>query len=460
MNRRRSSLLASPVLVGAAGILIALVTVVLAYNANSGLPFVATYDVKVELPDGQKLTPGSDVRLGGARIGAVDDIAPKVLDDGRIVALATLRLDKVADPLPADTTVLVRPRSALGLKFVELTRGRSDEPLEAGATLPVRQAKIEPVDLDQLSAVWDEETRDAFRDGFPEFAGAFAGRGGDINALLGDLPETMRLLSPVMRDLADPRTGLAAALRAFARAAGEVAPVADVQRTMLRHLAATFTALAEVSGPFQELVSTGVPLQRAVARELPATRGFMARSAELMRRLDPAFARLRTASGPLSSALRRGESTFGRVPRLADALDVGSAAIRRLADDPQVPQGLAAGQRTVEHARPILTALTPTQVRCNYISLFFRNAHSVIAEGSRVGTWQRSGTMIVPTWIQPVGEPTPDLHYNALPHTGQPGSDGDCEAGNEGYRAEQTIGNVPGVQATENDRTPNVRPGG
>ncbi|MGE4427503.1 MAG: MlaD family protein [Solirubrobacteraceae bacterium] len=460
MNRRRSSLLASPVLVGAAGILIALVTVILAYNANSGLPFVQTYDVKVELPDGQKLTPGSDVRLGGARIGAVDAIEPKVLDDGRIVALATLRLDQVARPLAADTTVLVRPRSALGLKFVELTRGRSDEPLEPGATLPVRQAKVEPVDLDQLSSVYDERTRDAFREGFPEFAGGFAGRGADINTLIGDLPTTLRLLTPVMRNLADPRTELARALRAYARIAGEVAPVAEVQRPMLRHLAATFGALAEVSGAFQEFVSTGVPLQRTVARELPVARPFMARTAELMRTLEPALARLRTAAPPLSSALRRGEQTFSRVPRLAAALDVGSAAIRRLADDPQVPQGLAAGQRTVSDIRPILTALTPTQTRCNYISLFFRNAHSVIAEGSRVGTWQRSGTMIVPTWIKPAGEPTPDLHYNALPHTGQPGSDGDCEAGNEGYRAEQTIGNVPGVQATENDRTPNVRPGG
>ena len=40
---------ASPVLIGATTVLIALVAVFIAYNANSGLPFVPTYDLKAEL---------------------------------------------------------------------------------------------------------------------------------------------------------------------------------------------------------------------------------------------------------------------------------------------------------------------------------------------------------------------------------------------------------------------------
>ena len=52
MNRNRTSqaLVASPVLVGAVTLLVVIVGVFLAYNANSGLPFVPTYTLKAELP--------------------------------------------------------------------------------------------------------------------------------------------------------------------------------------------------------------------------------------------------------------------------------------------------------------------------------------------------------------------------------------------------------------------------
>ena len=41
-----ASIVASPVLIGAVTVLIAIIAVFIAYNANSGLPFVPTYDVE------------------------------------------------------------------------------------------------------------------------------------------------------------------------------------------------------------------------------------------------------------------------------------------------------------------------------------------------------------------------------------------------------------------------------
>ena len=35
-----------------------------------------------------------------------------------------MKLDKEVEPLPAGSTLLVRPRSAVGLKYIELTPGR------------------------------------------------------------------------------------------------------------------------------------------------------------------------------------------------------------------------------------------------------------------------------------------------------------------------------------------------
>ena len=119
-----SALVASPVLVGAVTVLVALVAVLIAYNATSGLPFVPTYDLRVELPNANKLIPGNEVRAGGFRVGAIDEIrsARRVVDgEERSIALLEVKLDKSIEPLAADTTVSVRSRSALGLKFVELT---------------------------------------------------------------------------------------------------------------------------------------------------------------------------------------------------------------------------------------------------------------------------------------------------------------------------------------------------
>src|SRR5690349_23724630 len=104
------SIVASPVLVGAVTVLIVVVGVFLAYNANNGLPFVPTYEIKAELPNGQKLVKGNEVRLGGFLVGTVNGIKPAV-HNGKAVALIDMRLQKSIEPLPKDTMVGVRPKS-------------------------------------------------------------------------------------------------------------------------------------------------------------------------------------------------------------------------------------------------------------------------------------------------------------------------------------------------------------
>ena len=94
-----ASLTASPLLVGAVTLLVAFVAVFLAYNANSGLPFVPTYNIKAELPTGSKLVKGNDVRVGGFRVGFVERLRPGVSDAGKAVAIVDMKLDKKVEPL-------------------------------------------------------------------------------------------------------------------------------------------------------------------------------------------------------------------------------------------------------------------------------------------------------------------------------------------------------------------------
>ena len=114
-SRGQANITASPVLIGATTVLIALIAVFIAYNANSGLPFVPTYDLKAELPSGAKLVKGNEVRVGGFRVGVVKEITPTVKTvngQRRAIALADLALDKKVEPLGVDSKLRVRPRSA------------------------------------------------------------------------------------------------------------------------------------------------------------------------------------------------------------------------------------------------------------------------------------------------------------------------------------------------------------
>ena len=110
-----AALAASPVLVGAVTVLVTIVAVFLSYNANSGLPFVPTYDLKAELPNGAQLVKGFEVRVGGARVGFISKIEPRRRADGSAYAEITMKLDKSIEPIPANSTLLVRPRSSLSL---------------------------------------------------------------------------------------------------------------------------------------------------------------------------------------------------------------------------------------------------------------------------------------------------------------------------------------------------------
>ena len=81
--------------------LITIVAVFIAYNANSGLPFVPTYDVKAELPTGAKLVAGNEVRVGGFRVGVVDEITPRTIrrDQQDASRRLAMKLDKIVEPL-------------------------------------------------------------------------------------------------------------------------------------------------------------------------------------------------------------------------------------------------------------------------------------------------------------------------------------------------------------------------
>ena len=59
----------NPTVIGALAVLITVLAVFLAYNANNGLPFVQTYRLTAQVPNAAALVPGNEVRIGGVRVG-------------------------------------------------------------------------------------------------------------------------------------------------------------------------------------------------------------------------------------------------------------------------------------------------------------------------------------------------------------------------------------------------------
>ncbi len=455
----------NPVLIGAATILVVLVAVFLAYNANQGLPFVPTYQLRAEVPSAANLVVGNDVRIGGSRVGFVDGITAQRQDDGTTIAILDLTLERDVAPLPQDSTLIVRPRSALGLKYVEITRGTDSEGFGEGATIPIAQATPTPVEFDEVLGMFDAETRAAIAVNTTGFGDAFAGRGESINTAIGAFRPLLRDIVPVARNLSSPETDLRRFFGELGDAAAIVAPAAEAQAALFVNLDITFRALSEVTPEIQESITGGVPALDTAIRTLPVQRPFLRNTEGLFRELRPGAAALRRYAPTIADALVEGTRTLPRTPPFNRRLESLLDELQTFAEDPLVPQGLQQTTQTLQALNPIVAYVTPAQTQCNYLTLWFRNVASLLSEGDRNGTWQRF--IIIATPQGPNGEggpasapangPTEDnhLHTNPYPFTAAPGQPKECEAANEPYaRGRTVLSNPPGTQSATTEGSP------
>ena len=458
MRRRGSGVAGNPVLIGAATVLVIIVAVFLAYNANQGLPFVPSYTLEVEVPSAANLVAGNEVRVGGVRVGAVEGIRARRLRDGTSIAVLRLEMDREVEPLPTDSTVLVRPRSALGLKYVQITRGRSDRGFADGATVPLAQARPAPVELDEVLNMFDAETRPAVQGNLRGFGDGLAGRGEDLNTAIGAFRPLLRDIVPVMENLSAEQTQLGRFFDTLGATAGIVAPAAETQAELFGNLDTTFAALRTVARPYlQEAIEEGRPTLDAGIRDFPRQRPFLANTEGLFRELRPGTRALERAAPDLADAVEVGTRTLRRTPPFNRRLASLLAELERFSDDPQVPRGVRRLTQTLTSLQPTLDFAAPAQTTCNYLSLALRNASSLLSEGDGTGTWQRFIIITTPEGPNSEGFPASapangpsvanHLHTNPYPNTAAPGQPRECEAGNEPYaRGRTVLSNPPGTQ--------------
>ncbi len=462
--RNRSGLTgvaSSPILVGAVTVLVVIVAVFLAYNANNGLPFVSTYNLKARVPNADALVKGNEVRIGGVRVGVVKKVVPVQLENGEVAAELSLSLDKTAEPLPVDSTITIRPKSALGLKFLQVTPGNSEKGFDAGETIPVESAKPEPVDIDQFFDMFDKPTRDAIRQNLAGFGNALAGRGPQLNEAFGALRRAAENGQPILRKIVEPSTNFAGFWRALEALSATVAPVAETQASMFVALDRTFAAFARVARPYiQETIEKSPPTLDEVNADLPALRPFLEDSAKFFTALRPGVKALAETSPVIAESLHAGIPVLNASPVLNNQLQPTAEALVDFQEAPGVFNGLELLTDTNRVLKPALAYITPSQTVCNYWSLTFNTIASASREGNSNGNWLQFISFAPPEG--PNSESTfasapandPDnrenhLHYNPYPQTAAPGQDEVCEAGNEKYTPGKTvIGHAPELWGT------------
>jgi virulence factor Mce-like protein len=455
MNRRRGgSLAGNPLLIGAVTTLIVVVAVFLSYNANNGLPFVPTYNIKVALPEASGLQKSNQVKIAGTRVGVVDSVSARQDPrTGRVSAIASLKLEKGLEPLPADTRAVVQSVSAIGLKYLELEKGSGYQKLKAGGTIPVAQTR-EPVDIDQLFNMFDQPTRTALKIDTNNFGNGVAGRGLGLNNTIAELRPLVIHAIPALRNLAAPQTALREFFIALERASGQAAPVADQQAALYVDLDTFFTAWAGVSRSLEEATAGGPASLEQAIHSLPFQAPLLQKAALFMHLLRPSAATLITVAPPLGRAFTQGAVNLKAATSLNKELAESAQALQAFGTNPVVQLGLEDFTQTLQIGNPLLAGVAPEQAICNYWTLAFRNVASLESESVGVGTIARASLKLSPPGPNNEGYPSSAIangpstekegiskniidnnhvHVNPYPNVAGPGQPQLCEAGNESY---------------------------
>jgi phospholipid/cholesterol/gamma-HCH transport system substrate-binding protein len=266
------------------------------------------YVLQAEFSTAQAVTAGQGqtVRVSGVRIGDIGDVK---LRDGR--AVVEMQIDpQYRGMVHTDATALLRPRTGLKDMFVDLRPGSAGAPAAGdGWTVPI-SATAPDVNLDEVLAMLDSDTRDYLKLLLSDGAGGLKGRGLDLR-------EVFRRFEPTHRDLA--RVDSAVATR----------------RQNLRHL---IHSLDELNG---ELASRGKDLT-----------GLVSASQAVLHQFATEQANVSSAVSDLPGALSQTTDTLGRLQRFANVL--GPAAQHLIPAAKALPAANKAIVPLAKEATPLL----------------------------------------------------------------------------------------------------------
>jgi virulence factor Mce-like protein len=363
---------------GAAGIAVAALLAWVGINAPNNIPGRSYYNLKAQFSEADNLTSHYQVRIAGRLVGQV--LEPKVSDGQAVV---DLQLEGDLAPLRSDTTMRVRPRSAIGVRFVELVPGTRGRPLGEGETIPARQTSAS-LPLDTVLGTLDAPTRGRTKSLLRALGGGFAGRGEDLEETIGRTPEVLRATGRLAGTIAD-RPGAA---QGFVRGTASAADAADPVR---EDIARGFDPGRRALAPLRDARPAVIRLLQTAPGALEGTRAGLAATSPFLREasglahdalpaLDAAPSSLRRATALLRDG-RAGINGLDRTLTLArNAVSPTLGLLRTL--QPR----LGTIDEAMADGLPIVRELAPR--RCDIVTMV-RNWESMLGWGTETGNYLR-----------------------------------------------------------------------
>jgi ABC-type transporter Mla subunit MlaD len=470
LRRRGGSPFSNPVLIGALAVLVMVVGVVLAFQANNGLPYVPRYTLYIDSPNAEELVHGAEVHMGGALVGMVSKVTAARDRQGRPIAVIDAQLNKSVEPLPVDTHFTIRMKSSIGDKYLQVTLGHAQRTWANGATVPLGHTSA-TVDLDQVLDMYTPPTQHGVADTTLGFGQTLAGRGSGLNQAIGAFVPLVTSLRPVMRNLASARTNLKGFLGGLGAFAGALAPVSRQQAELYGNLDRTFGALASVARPYlQNWILQTPPTFRTVASDGRAIGSFAIDTSQLFADLRPGIASLRTSAPRLTAGLAAGVRTLPGTAGLYRQIVGLSRSLDQFGADTTVKAGLSRLTLAASSLGKPVEFLAPAQSTCNYMTLFLRNLASSLSDNIGTGTVLRFVLVAIDNDVVG-GEAAPSstpytstsaaggnkhgpLHFDPYPNTAAPGQPLECSAGKEPFSPNQAvIGNPTKNVGTATEKT-------
>jgi phospholipid/cholesterol/gamma-HCH transport system substrate-binding protein len=247
-------------------------------------------EVEAELTTAQAVTPGQGqtVNIAGVEVGEISSVK---LENGK--AVVGLNIEREHATIYRDASILLRPKTGLKDMVAELTPGTEEAgELVEGQRIPASQT-LPDVNLDEILASLDADTRDYLRLLLGDGAEALKGNGRELAQTIRRFEPTARYAREANEQLALRRRNIKRVIHNFSLLMEELGSKDAQLAEFVDSSNAVFAALANQDANI-----------RATLQELPST---LDESQKTLAKVDA----MASVLGPTLEALRPGARALG-----------------------------------------------------------------------------------------------------------------------------------------------------
>jgi phospholipid/cholesterol/gamma-HCH transport system substrate-binding protein len=355
------------------------------------------------------LRAGDDVRVADVRAGFVQNID---LEGGAPVV--HMKLNGGRD-VYRDATAIIRSRSGLGQKYVDIDPGtEASGDLADGQVIPSDHTD-DATDLDDALSGLGPKTREGLQTTLRQVGGGLAGRGADLNDAVDAAPELLGDLGTISGALAkDDGADTARLLAAANTLAVNLADRQAVLGDLVRQSATTLDAVTTDHGvPLDKTIERAPAALRALHHEMDALQGPLAETRSAAVALRPGAEALGAATPDLRGFLREAVPPLRDVPAMARS---ARPAVTSLTP-------------ALHEARPVVAqlgsalerAMNPLAYLSRYrddVLSFFVRAESALHLHDQNGGWLRISLLVSPEQVGGLPVTNPLSKREAYPAPG------------------------------------------